>query len=221
MIPSSIWDICRQSIFRVKLTDSLFNQYSDTDPDLDLPNAHEIRCQNLQEYLASYHRKPQALVIGEMATTWGSRFSGVPQTSERQLISGDLPFDGKQSSLDDPAIRTRVRPPYSATSATIFWKVMASYHPNFLVWDFVPIYPHVGGNMLKKRTPKAEEMEIFADSLTAVIAAIQPKLVVAIGKRVSEGIANWGVTHESVHHPTHDAAGEFAAGMKAIFLDIV
>jgi len=220
MILSSIWDICLQSVFRVESTDALFNQYGDADPDLDLPNGHEIRRQNFKEYLASYRRKPQVLVIGEMATTWGSRFSGVPQTSERQLIAGELPFNGTQSSLDEPVMRTRVRPPYSASSARIFWKVMASYHPNFLAWDLVPAYPHVRSNRLKKRTPTDEEVEIFADSLTAVVDAIRPRRVVAIGKRVSESMAPLAITHETVHHPAHDASGEFPAGMKAVFSDI-
>jgi len=64
----------------------------------------------------------------------GCRFSGVPFTSEAQLSSGLLPFKGDRSSC--------MNQPWSENTATIFWRVMMRYHPDFIAWNCFPFHPH-------------------------------------------------------------------------------
>ncbi|MFA4936156.1 MAG: hypothetical protein WC568_10015, partial [Candidatus Methanoperedens sp.] len=89
-----LWSIFENKLFLFPTTEVLFNQYKQVNLDVDLPNAHEIRKQNLRNYLESFSEKPSILVVGEAAGPWGCRFSGVPFTGEKQLCMHNLPFSG-------------------------------------------------------------------------------------------------------------------------------
>ena len=75
-----------------------FNPYLDIDNEVDLANAAQIRRININNYLSSFRRQPRVLVLGEAPGWRGCRFSGIPFTSEAQLISQSLPFSGRPSS---------------------------------------------------------------------------------------------------------------------------
>ncbi len=217
MLLQGLWELCRKQVFTIPSTLDLFNMYRDIDPNLDRPDGHRIRQDNLKRYLESYTRKPTVLVVGEAAGPWGTRFSGIPLTNERSLVASELPFTGRQSSLDEPAVKTGRKTPYSSGTPSIFWEVMAPFYPRFVIWDLVPFYPHMRGNVMKKRSPIDEEFASYAKLLKKAIALVKPKTIIAIGERVAGGIEQLGIEFESVHHPAHDTHQQFPAGMKAIF----
>ncbi|MFB3883150.1 MAG: uracil-DNA glycosylase family protein [Armatimonadota bacterium] len=216
MVLQELWELYRAEVFPVRSTDDLFNQYRDVDPDLDRPEGHRIRQENLKRYLESYSKRPTVLVVAEAAGPWGTRFSGVPLTNERSLVQGELPFTGRQSSLDEPAVRTGRKTPYSSSTPSIFWEVMAQFYPAFLAWYLVPFYPHVRGNAMKKRSPTDEEVTKHTGLLKEAIAIAKPKTIIAMGGRVASGVEQLGVEYEMVHHPAHDTRQQFPAGMRAI-----
>jgi uracil-DNA glycosylase len=217
MLLQKLWDLYEREIFPAPSTDSLFNQYRDDDPDLDLPAAHVIRRENLKTYLGSFSKRPTVLVVGESGGEWASHFSGVPFTSERQLVKGELPFAGRQSSRDDPGVRAGKKPPYAAGSPTVFWRTMAAYYPRFIGWEWVPCYPHLAGNVLKKRSPTDEEIAALLPAARKAVEIIAPEHIVAVGEKASSALDRIGVEFVTVHHTAHDVRGEFASGMKAFF----
>ena len=97
MLLASVWEWLEIEIFGLpSITGerALFNFYRDADPAVDRPGAALIRRQNLYRYLASFQTRPLLLALGEAPGWRGARFSGIPFTSEAQLLSGRLPFGG-------------------------------------------------------------------------------------------------------------------------------
>jgi hypothetical protein len=217
MLLQKLWNLYARDVFPRSSTDTLFNQYQDADLRAECPDGPAIRRANLRSYLSSYHDMPVVLVVGEAAGPWGMRWSGVPFTSERQLVKQTVPFAGRAASLQNPAVHLGRRSPHTSGSATIFWRVMRRWFPAFLAVDVVPFFPHTKGDVLKKGTPSESEIRQFLHILEQTSTLLQPATIVAVGKTASEAIGNLGVDHEAVHHTAHDAKKEFPAGMQAIF----
>jgi uracil-DNA glycosylase len=217
MLLEKLWDLYQRDVFPLSSTETLFNQYQDADLRTERPDGPAIRRANLKSYLASYQALPVVLVVGEAAGPWGMRWSGIPFTSERQLANQTVPFQGKASSLQKPAVRLGRRSPHSSGSATIFWRVMKQWFPAFVAVDVVPFFPHAEGDVLKKGTPTESEIRQFLPILKETSALIQPATIVAVGKTASEALGNLGMDHEAVHHTAHDTKKEFPAGMQSVF----
>src|SRR5690606_10917057 len=112
--------------------------------------APAIRRDNLRSYLAAYESMPDILLVCEAPGPWGCRFSGVPITSESQLLDPAFPVHGRKSST--------AAEPYSEYSANIHWRVLAPYFPRFLTWNTVPLHPH-REDPLSIRTPTNREID--------------------------------------------------------------
>jgi uracil-DNA glycosylase len=213
MVLEEIWQLVERHVFPLPSTPSLFSHYRDDDPDLDMPHGHQARRANLRNYLESFPSMPEVLVVGESPGLWGARFSGVPFTSERQFVKREVPFPGRPTSLAEPLVRAARRHPCASASSTIFWRAMAEYHPDFLAWYLVMPTPHAERNRLAKRAPAESDFARFADVNRRLLALLSPRLVIAVGSRTAQGLEQLGVDFITVHHPVHDAHGEFVAGM--------
>jgi len=211
MLLNDIWDLFQKRVFPVQSTEILFNQYKDIDPNVDLPNANNIRKQNLRNYLGSFSQRPSILVVGEAPGPRGCRFSGVPFTSEAQLCAqGYLPFAGHQSSARES--------PYAENSATIFWKVLAPYHPKFLVWNCVPFHPHKQGEILSIRSPTKKEVIFYSGILSELKKLVKPIHILAVGRKAELGLRQIGVRPIYLKHPSHGGAREFRTRLAKTWL---
>jgi len=208
MTLGDVWTLLERTIFPVPSTNTYFNHYNDNIPDLDLPGAENIRRRNLRKYLESHPEKPKALLVGEAPGYRGCRFSGVPFTSEAQLCSGILSFTGERSS--------RINPPWKENTATIFWKVMIRYHPKFIAWNCFPFHPHTPNNRLTNRHPKKREIERYSKTLSDVISLIEPKVIIAVGKKAEETLQNMNHDPKYVRHPARGGAMKFKQGITKI-----
>lgn len=197
-------EVLEEQVYPVKSNDILFNQYKDTDPRFDRSDASTTRRNNLSNYINSL-QNPKILLVGEAPGPWGGRFSGVPFTGEKPLVSGELPYDGKQSSLQDK--------PYSEYSGNIFWKILLSYFQKFFVWNLMPLHPHKEGLPLSIRTPSKNEIIRFSGVLHAVEEIIQPEEVIAIGRKAETALGLLGISHTYVRHPSQSGATEFKTGI--------
>lgn len=177
MVLNDVCNLLESKVFSVRPANLLFNQYRDRDSSVDLPQADEIRRENLINYLSCYPKWPSVLIVGEAPGPRGCRFSGVPFTSEALLCKGALPFIGRQSSINDL--------PYSENSAAIFWRVLLPYYPKFFIWNSVPFHPYKQDEILSVRNPTRGEICIYSDLLSEIISLIKPKRIVAVGKKRS------------------------------------
>jgi hypothetical protein len=209
MIHKQLWCLFENNVFSLPSNEQLFNQYKDPDWAFDLPNASEIRQQNLRNYLNCLKTKPEYLLVGEAPGPWGCRFSGVPFTSEAQLCSGEFLFDGRQSSRRDT--------PYSASGAKIFWKVLRKYCETFLVVNCVPFHPHYTGKPLSIRSPTTKELRTYSHILLDIWKLTTPRVTVAIGRKAEKALALIEVPSKYVRHPSRGGVKAFTLGIRKIF----
>lgn len=203
-----MWDLLESKIFPVPSNEILFNQFSDINPDFDILDGHKIRRQNHKNYLESFTEKPDILLVGEAAGPWGMRFSGIPFTSERQLIEKSLPFTGQKSGSSSS--------PHSENSATIFWKTMKKYHPRFYVWNLIPFHPHKPDEALSIRSPNKSEIDFFSKFLFDVQSLMEPGLIIAVGRKAGTALKQIGSRYIYVRHPAQAGATAFREGIMQI-----
>src|ERR1700726_1653074 len=143
MTLDDLWRFMENVVFTEASTATLFNQYSDVAPGLDKAAAIGIRRANLNSYCSSFTRRPTTLLVGEAPGPKGCRFSGVPFTSEEQLVAHTLPFKGRQSS--------NRATPYKESSATTFWAAMKGFEARAFAWNCVPFHPHEKDELMSIR----------------------------------------------------------------------
>jgi uracil-DNA glycosylase len=207
----------RELIFNIPSTDVLFNQYRDTWQDVDSQKAPIIRQNNLISYVLSVIKSAEVLVVGEAAGPWGCRFSGIAFVGERQLVQASLPFTGQRSSCAAPKLNKIRKAPFVSASSTMFWKVMRQYHPRFLVWDAVPLHPHLTNDRLSVRTPTDLELHQFFPALDAIISIVKPKNILAVGNSAHNSLRKLDHKPVRVRHPANGGFPEFAASMDLAF----
>ena len=217
MLLNHLWEyIDKQIIPIASISDGshpVFNFYRDTSHKICLQNGPEIRSQNLFRYLASFPIRPTILVIGEAPGWRGCRFTGVPFTSEALILKGELPFGGQLSS-NSPR-------PYAEASATIFWRVMRPYHPNYFVWNCIPFHPYNAGRRLSNRKPTLNEIRTYLYLLEGMIDALSPDVFIAVGRSAESTLTELNLNTFSVRHPSHGGAQQFNQQMREIFNSVL
>lgn len=203
----ALWDILASDVFPLESTDRLFNMYKDRDDEVDLLDAPHIRRSNLHAYLRAFDAMPDVFLLAEAPGPWGCRFSGVPITSEAQLLDPGFPIHGERSSAHGDAL--------TEYSANIHWRVLAPYFPHFLTWNTVPFHPHKA-DPLSIRTPTNREIDAFSDVLAAVVDAVDPTYAVAVGRRAERALNQIGIANIYVRHPSQGGAKRFEDGVIAI-----
>lgn len=197
------------NVFEYPSTDTIINQYADEIEGIDRKGGATIRRENLLHYVSSFKGRPELLLLGEAPGPWGCRFSGIPFTGEGPLSRGELPFAGKQSSTSAS--------PYSERSGTVFWELLAPYHPRFFVWNTIPFHPHLPGNYLSVRNPRWSEVKEYLPLLEELIAILKPQRIAAIGRIAERAVTAIGQQCTYVRHPSYGGVKLFREGMERIF----
>jgi hypothetical protein len=213
----TFWQSIEASLMTMPSTNTVFNQYRDCNDQVDIPNAATIRTENLRRYMAEATETATILVVGEAAGPWGCRFSGVPFTSEKQLLDPSFPFHGNRSSRTIPTCPTKVAPPFTSRTAEIFWSVMLPYYGRFLAWDAFPLHSHKPYDVLTVRNPTKDEVSQFRIALCSIKEYIKPTRIVAVGKKAFEILNTLGEAPVYVRHPSRGGMKEFASGMLSMF----
>lgn len=156
---------------------STYNQYADS----------ELRRERLRRYLDE--RAPASiLLVGEAPGYRGTRVSGIPLTSERQLTGSG---------------------PAEAT-ATIVHRVLAELGlaDEVLLWNVVPTHPHRVGVPSSNRRPTRAEVEQSASFLFELARGRRP---IPLGR-----IAHTALGGTYVRHPAQGGAAAFRDGLAAL-----
>ncbi|MBD0291463.1 MAG: uracil-DNA glycosylase [Thermoleophilia bacterium] len=147
----------------------------------------DLRRARLRAYLEARADAP-LLLVAEAPGHRGTRVSGVPLTSERQLTGAG---------------------PAEAT-ATVVHAVLGELGVAgaVLLWNVVPTHPHRRGNPESNRPPTRREVEGSAAFLALLARGRQ---VIPVGR-----IAHQALGGEYVRHPAHGGAEEFREGLRRI-----
>jgi len=186
----------------------LFNPYGMVDAAQDRPDADVIRQGNLCRYITDRPRLPRLFVLAEAPGPWGCRFTGVPITSEEQLVDPEFPHNGDQASRRDE--------PHKEYSASIYWRVLAPYTWDLLTWNTVPFHPFKPGKPMSIRTPRVSEIKHFTPLLAEMLSILEPERIVAIGRKAEKALGLVDAEATYVRHPSQGGALLFEEGMRTI-----
>lgn len=153
------------------------------------------------------------LLIGEAPGYRGCRYSGIPFTSEAQLMRGEIPGVGAMSRL------TKGPTPRGEASATVVWRTLKNLgiDDQTVLWNAFPFHPHVEGVPLSNRAPTNKELIDAQDILAMVVDHFLPAKIIAVGSKASGTLSRLGYTHHlGVRHPSMGGARDFALGMRGV-----
>ena len=205
---TDVWRLFEEHVFSAPTTDEAFNPYRTRHPDLDVANAPALRRINLRAYLEAYDNSPPLFLLLEAPGPWGCRFSGVPITSEAQLVDPDFPINGRPTSTEAE--------PHTEYSASIFWRVLQPHFPHFFVWNSLPLHPHDPGDPLTIRTPRRTEVREWKPLLTDLLDTLDPDRIVGVGRKAERALDEAGADPTYVRHPSQGGAKKFEAGINTI-----
>lgn len=211
MLLDDLWRYLARTVFIEPSTPTLFNQYADAAASLDKPNAVAIRRANFRAYVSHFVVRPKILLVGEAPGPRGCRFSGIPFTSEFQLVSRALAFTGRQSS--------RRPTPCKEASATILWSALDGFEAQAFIWNCVPFHPHRPGFPLSIRAPTIAEIRQYAHLLRGLVDVLRPQTVVAIGNHAARALRELGIPSVQVRHPSHGGAPVFRSSVQRILAE--
>ena len=144
----------------------------------------ELRRARLRAYLESRSASP-ILLVAEAPGYRGTRISGVPMTSERQL-TGTGPAEATATivhrALRELGIRDRV-----------------------LLWNVVPTHPHRPGNPASNRPPTRAEVDAGRPFIAALAGGRE---LLAVGR-----LAQAALGCPALRHPSHGGARAFKSGL--------
>lgn len=208
---SELNDYIAKNLFSLASTEDLYNLYSTLDPDLDLPDALDIRRSNLRAYVENRPIIPEVLLLTEAPGPWGCRFSGVPITSEYQLLDPAFPLDGFQSS--------NAPTPHKEYSASIYWRILKPFYWKIFTWNTVPLHPHHAGRAMSIRTPRMSEIKCFLPLVEGIIKILSPRAIIAVGRKAQKALLILDIDAVYVRHPSQGGATLFEHGVRSVLTE--
>ena len=191
--------------------DGVFNQYRDTHPDHDLPNAPQIRLDNLRHFLNTFP-SVRYILLAEAAGYQGCRFSGIPMTSEVQIAGPNSVHWAKAGEYARSGSRDRL---WREPSATILWETLGE-QTGFLIWNTFPWHPMGKRGPLSNRTPRRREIPAGVEVLRCLMELYPGVPLVAIGRVAERTLTELGMEPLYVRHPAHGGKPQFVAGIQIL-----
>jgi hypothetical protein len=156
---------------------SVFNPYCDCCPVHDRPDAARVRKRNLVRCF-------EAALAARIDTIWiardlgyrGGRRTGIALTDEIHLSQAGVLLGG--IALD----RATRGPVLAELTAAIIWSVLSHIGEPAVLWHIFPLHPHEAGDPFSNRCHTRAERDANWPLLVALIAMIQPRRIVAIGR---------------------------------------
>ena len=190
----------------------MFNPYSECCPTCDRADAARIRRRNLVLCL-------EAALAARVETIWiardlgyrGGRRTGVPLPDEVHLGQARILFGG--AALE----RATQGPIVAERTAAVIWQVLSRIGAPVVLWNIFPFHPHEAHDPFTNRCHTRSEREATWPLLTALMAMIQPRQIVAIGRDAGLALSGIDVPVQVVRHPSYGGQAEFIRGMHAAY----
>ena len=154
---------------------------------------------------------PEQVLIGEASGYQGCRVSGIPFTSERLILAGDIPRVTSK-------VRLTARPrPWSEPSATTVWKTLREIGiaESTVLWNAFPWHPFQLRKPLSNRTPTPTEREHGLPVLRALLELFPRARVFAVGRHAEQALTAIGRAGFALRHPSMGGATRFRDGLCA------
>jgi len=200
------------TFFRLLMTGEgkhVFNPWTERD-DLNDSNLNgpDARLERLHCHL---QLKPARILLGEAAGYQGCHVSGIPFTSERVILAGNVP----RVSCSGLRMSVRARP-WSEPSATTVWKTLHSLDiaHDTILWNAYPWHPHLPGVPHSNRTPTRSERLLGMPVLDALLQAFPKAALFAVGRHAEQALREFGRDAIALRHPSMGGAVSFREGLR-------
>ena len=185
-----------------------FNPYAPDDP------GGAVRRANLIRFL-TYHadQRTPALMLLEAPGYRGCARTGIPITSERIMLgqsdhwglfgAGYRPTSGQPGGMAE-------------MSASILWAAIGDQMDRPpLLWNAFPLHPHKPGDRETNRTPRVSERRMGLPFVERVIDLYRFEVIFGVGRKAQHSLAELGIAHHPLRHPSQGGKAEFIAGLEA------
>ena len=98
------------------------------------------------------------------------------------------------------------------------WKALSGLgiEKRTILWNALPMHPHVKGNEQSNRKPTSDEIEFGKRALRMLVDEFPSAKVVAVGKKAEVLLRSLNVPYTPVRHPAYGGAKEFTQGLKLL-----
>lgn len=163
---------------------------------------------NLRLYLNKMlELEPKYMIVGEAPGYRGCRWSGIPFTSEKTIVTND--FFNKEYKVRDE------KKPQSEATATIVWNYLDSLGIYPLMWNAFPFHTYKDKRN-SNRSPNKDELKFGEKFLRKLICiyGISDENIIAVGKKAEASLKSFkGLSGKEVRHPANGGKDEFIKGM--------
>jgi uracil-DNA glycosylase len=152
------------------------------------------------------------ILIGEASGYQGCHISGIPFTSERVILAGEVP------RVRVKAARLSLRHiPWSEPSATTVWGTLHALGiaETTVLWNAFAWHPHEPGRLQSNRTPSRAERAEGIAALSALLEAFPEVEVFAVGRHAELALQELGRAATPLRHPSMGGARRFGEGLRA------
>ncbi|HXK52836.1 uracil-DNA glycosylase [Candidatus Nomurabacteria bacterium] len=194
--------------------ENLFNPFNEVCEIHDLPNAPQIRLENVKTLLNKHLELGTKTVwLFEAPSYLGARRSGAPFVNEGM-------FEEVQSILGIEKSFQKATKTESATAMTskMAWKVANEFGLKPLIWESLMFHPHKKGEPMTNRKPSKQEMMEYKHFLTDLLDMIKPERMIAVGRVAEQGLALMDIKAEYVRHPAQGGYREFRKKMRELYI---
>ncbi|MFC3714331.1 uracil-DNA glycosylase [Sphingoaurantiacus capsulatus] len=191
---------------------SVFNPWRDHCAIHDRRDAAARRRANLEEILAAaLDARVETIWIARDLGYRGGRRTGVPLTDEVHLVHAAALMGGiaLERATQGPAIAER--------TAAVIWQVLSRIGQPVMLWNVFPFHPHEAGDPMSNRCHTRAEREATWPLLQALVAMVQPKRIVAIGRDAHLALDGLDIPITAIRHPSYGGQREFIGGMYDLY----
>jgi uracil-DNA glycosylase len=191
---------------------SVFNPWRDRCELHDRRDAAVRRRSNLESVLsAALDVRVETIWVARDLGYRGGRRTGVPLTDEVHLTQASALMGGiaLERATDGPAVAER--------TAAIVWQVLSRIGKPVMLWNVFPFHPHEAGDPMSNRCHTRAEREATWPLLQSLMAMIQPKRIVAIGRDAHMALEGLDIPITAIRHPSYGGQREFIDGMFELY----
>ena len=195
--------------------DNVFNPYTDTCPSADLPGAPEQRRETLRSVIeAAEARGVNDMWIGRDLGHKGGRRTGLAFTDDAALAAHCARWGVRATQP--------TRGWVTETTASAVWQALKGLRADVFLWNVFPLHPHEPGAPLSNRKHSREEGEAGKELLEALIAALKPERLIAVGNDAHDAVK--GLTNSRdvrrVRHPSYGGKPQFLSEVRGLYSEV-
>jgi hypothetical protein len=190
-----------------------FNPYIHRCPIHDLDDAPIRRRKALLAILeAAVGTEVDALWVGRDLGHRGGRRTGL-------ALTDDIHMQAHAERWRIAISRATQGPLVAERTAAVIWSVLAKIRLPIFLWNVFPLHPHESSDPFSNRSHNATERKAGEETLTALVALLRPRRIIAIGNDAAHSAFRLSSQIEiaAVRHPSYGGQTRFLCEMCALY----